>query len=388
MATKIKKIDTAVLFSGVDGGMSNINRKKYNINFLCEKEGNIQDILKVNYPDAQIEGDITSLKPSDFKGNVDIVVMSPPCQPYSMQGKRKGRKDEKGTLADVAIKLCRKMNVKFILLENVPGLLNNNNGEDFQALAKIFYDNGYRIDFKIINSSHFGSKQNRERLFIVAIREGVKLKSKGFEIPLNKLAERVRGDLDPNYLISRDESLIKMNIRPKLPPKARFFSFRVNKAKTKILTLPDVSRFEEGLSPFLDAIRGSSKKDIKKLLLRIINRDLVRGNNSPKIATLAFSKSTREEYLDARIRLGESLNTFTTGSGCSGQSTVNYNLHADLTLSLFEPEEVEKEMRWPKDWTLPAANLTLRYKVLGNGIDGKIIPSILDCFNLFEIFKK
>lgn len=67
---------------------------------------------------------------------------------------------------------------KYLLLENVKGILSHNKGDSFEQLCEMICELGYVIDFTILNSKYFGVPQNRERVFIFAIREDLLNKTK------------------------------------------------------------------------------------------------------------------------------------------------------------------------------------------------------------------
>src|SRR5699024_6975949 len=93
------------------------------------------------------------------------------CQSFSISGNRLGLKDTRGTLFFEGARIVTKKQPKVILLENVKGLLSDDNGKTLHVILKTLNDAGYLVDFKIINSKEHGVAQSRERVFIVGIRE-------------------------------------------------------------------------------------------------------------------------------------------------------------------------------------------------------------------------
>lgn len=93
------------------------------------------------------------------------------CQAFSVAGKRLGFEDTRGTLFFEIVRIAHTKKPKVLLLENVKGLINHGKGETFNTMVQVLCDIGYTVDFEVLNSKYFGVPQNRERVFIVAIRD-------------------------------------------------------------------------------------------------------------------------------------------------------------------------------------------------------------------------
>ncbi len=95
-----------------------------------------------------------------------------PCQSFSVAGKGKGFDDTRGTLFFEIARILSERRPEHLLLENVKGLLTNDSGRTFQRILRILADLGYRVEWQVLNSKHFGVPQNRERVFIVGHLRG------------------------------------------------------------------------------------------------------------------------------------------------------------------------------------------------------------------------
>src|SRR5690625_778384 len=100
-----------------------------------------------------------------------ILVGGFPCQSFSVAGKRKGFEDTRGTLFFEIARIAREKQPKALLLENVKGLVNHDKGRTLDVMIETLNEIGYTVDFDVLNSKYFGVPQNRERIFIVAIRD-------------------------------------------------------------------------------------------------------------------------------------------------------------------------------------------------------------------------
>ena len=97
----------------------------------------------------------------------DLICAGFPCQPFSSAGSRKGFGDIRGTLFFEITRLAEAKRPKYLLLENVPGLLSHDWGRTFARILGTLSDLGYGIEWSVLNSKHFGVPQSRRRLFII-----------------------------------------------------------------------------------------------------------------------------------------------------------------------------------------------------------------------------
>lgn len=110
------------------------------------------------------------------KGEVDLLAGGPPCQAFSVFGKRKGVEDPRGLLAYEYLRLLSEIKPKAFLFENVYGLLTVDGGEIYKALCeKLEHPGGglhYTLSIFRLNAADFGVPQFRDRVFIIGSREG------------------------------------------------------------------------------------------------------------------------------------------------------------------------------------------------------------------------
>ena len=136
------------------------------------------ETIKANLPHVSVYNDdamdltaekIRSL--ANIKGDIDLIIAGPPCQAFSIMGKRQSLDDPRGKLTIKYFELVSGLRPKVFMFENVPGLMTVNHGEDFTNLLE-FIENktGYQLYRTKLNASDFGIPQERERIFIVGFR--------------------------------------------------------------------------------------------------------------------------------------------------------------------------------------------------------------------------
>lgn len=112
-------------------------------------------------------GDITQLteKEVDECGTVDLLAGGTPCQSFSVGGQRGGLGDPRGNLALRFVQLCNYSRPRWVVWENVPGVLTVNGGRDFACFVQALGDCGYSVVWRVLDSQHFGVPQRRRRIF-------------------------------------------------------------------------------------------------------------------------------------------------------------------------------------------------------------------------------
>jgi DNA (cytosine-5)-methyltransferase 1 len=100
----------------------------------------------------------------------DILSAGFPCQPFSSAGKKQGIEDPRGTLFQVIVDVLRERQPRYFVLENVKRLLEMEKGWHFATILHSLSQSDYRIEWRLLNATHFGLAQNRQRVIIVGVR--------------------------------------------------------------------------------------------------------------------------------------------------------------------------------------------------------------------------
>jgi len=131
-------------------------------------------VLKHRFPNTPNHGDLTQYKSWPIEpGSIDLLVGGTPCQSFSVAGLRKGLADPRGNLCLTFLGLADHLRPRYILWENVVGVLSSGGGRDFGAFLGALGQLGYGWSYRVLNAEHFGVPQRRRRVFVLAHRDPV-----------------------------------------------------------------------------------------------------------------------------------------------------------------------------------------------------------------------
>lgn len=125
-------------------------------------------VLAAHYPDVPNRGDMTRWKEWNLeRGTVDLVCGGTPCQSFSVAGKRGGLDDPRGWLAFEFCRFIDAVRPRWVVWENVPGVLSSGGGRDFGAFIGSLAELGYGLAYRVLDAQYFGVPQRRRRVFVV-----------------------------------------------------------------------------------------------------------------------------------------------------------------------------------------------------------------------------
>ena len=170
---------TAVsLFAGVGGFDLALENNGVNVVAAVEIDAHARGVLAHKFPNTQLFEDVKEVKGSDliaagFVPERGIITGGFPCQDLSVAGRRAGLAGERSGLYWEIVRLAEETQAKWLVLENVPGLLTSQKGRDMGIVLGTLVDCGYSVTWRILDAQHFGVPQRRRRVFIVAGRTSV-----------------------------------------------------------------------------------------------------------------------------------------------------------------------------------------------------------------------
>jgi len=134
--------------------------------FFSEIEAFPRAVLEHHYPEVPVHGDFTTIG-ADQYGSIDLLVGGTPCQSFSIAGLRKGLDDDRGNLALEFLRLAQRKQPKWVVWENVPGVLSSNGGRDFGSFLGALVELGYGFAYRVCDAQWWGVAQRRRRVFVV-----------------------------------------------------------------------------------------------------------------------------------------------------------------------------------------------------------------------------
>jgi len=151
-------------------------------------------VLKHHWPEVPNLGDMTKYEQWPIQsGTIDLLVGGTPCQSFSVAGLRQGLKDPRGNLMLTYLAIAERLKPRWLVWENVPGVLSSNGGKDFGSFLGALGELGYEWAYRVLDAQWFGVAQRRRRVFVVAhLGEGNLAAKVLFE------SESVRRDTPPS----------------------------------------------------------------------------------------------------------------------------------------------------------------------------------------------
>ena len=140
---------------------------------FAEIDKHASAVLKHHYPEVPNVGDFTTIGENDYEA-VELIVGGPPCQSYSQAGKREGLNDPRGNLTLEFIRLVERIKPRWLVFENVPGILSVDEGRTFGTILAEMGKCGYGFAYRVLDAQYIRTQrftravpQRRRRVFVV-----------------------------------------------------------------------------------------------------------------------------------------------------------------------------------------------------------------------------
>lgn len=163
---------------GIIGGFDFLN-KTYNklpfeINYALDFDKYAVETYNANFKHPAICDDIKNVNIENI-GEFDLLIGGFPCQSFSTVNPNKDTNDDRANLYKQLVKILKTKQPKYFIAENVKGLMTLQKGAILKKVVDEFKSVGYNVKYKLLLASNFGIPQKRERLFIVGVRNDIKL---------------------------------------------------------------------------------------------------------------------------------------------------------------------------------------------------------------------
>ena len=381
-------------FSGVgafDQALSRLGIKHETI-FACDMDKYARQTYIENYGEPfYYPTDVYERKiPHD---PLDLYMTSPPCQAFSQAGSRLGKKDKRGILFFNSHEFIQKNKPRFFIFENVKGLLSHDNGKTFQewlnflggksinGLPVLFADENavpYHIYYKVINSKNLNVPQNRERVFIVGIKDD---KDNVFQFPKDepltkKLKDVLEKEVDEKYFLSEKMTnfVLTTNFREARP-------LDLNKGISKCLKVG-------GDIPCFDVlkIKSANKKgyEIAKegdsINLSVPNSKTRRGRVGKKVPQTLDTQCNQTTWI-GDYRYDEGLRIRKNGNSPCIDTRRSILTNYSKKIRRLTPRECFRLMDFPETFTWSCSD-SQAYKQAGNSIVVKCLEKIIEKLKL------
>ena len=351
-------------FSGVGAFNQALNRLKieYKELFACDMDKYARQTFIHNYGEPEYYP--TNVYDRDIPSqSLDIYMTSPPCQAFSLAGKRLGKDDKRGILFFNSHEFIKVNKPRYFIFENVKGLLSDDGGKTFQEWINMLGGrsvNGvpvlfphedsveYHLYWKVLNAKEHGVPQNRERVFLIGIRDD---SDNTFRWPVEeslskRLKDVLEDEVDQKYFLSEKMvNVLKYHKNPIIQSETPKNSACIHAAYFKM-----GGRDQQYLK-----IKSATSKGYEK---------------AKEGDSINFSVPNSETR---RGRVGKGV-AQTLDTGCNQGVYIN-------KIRRLTPRECFRLMDFPDSFTWPVSD-SQAYKQAGNSIVVRVLQKIIKNLNL------
>ena len=334
------------------------------------------------------------------KESLDIYMTSPPCQAFSLAGKRLGKDDKRGVLFFNSHEFIKKNKPRYFIFENVKGLLSDDNGNTFKEWVNMLGGksvNGlpvlfaykdsvpYHIYYKVMNAKKHGVPQNRERVFIIGVRddEDNHFRWAKEEHLTKRLKDVLENEVDEKYFLSDKMVNCLVNHKSEKFLVTTPLINETNLARTLRTDIAKMGRQDNYLK-----VNSATKKGYEEdtegdsINFSVPNSETRRGRVGKGVAQTLDTQCNQGIIIDSTNSFNEEQKRIyhnyspSLRSERSGLQTVEKNAIRRLT-----PRECFRLMDFPDTFTWTCSD-SQAYKQAGNSIVVRCLELIIKQFNL------
>jgi DNA (cytosine-5)-methyltransferase 1 len=352
------------------------------------------EVLKHRFPDVPNLGDMTTINQNPIADErpIDLLVGGTPCQSFSVAGLRKGLDDPRGNLMLTFLSIADKFRPKWVVWENVPGVLSSNGGKDFGTFLGALGELGYGFAYRVLDAQYFGVAQRRRRVFVVGYlgdwrvaaavlfeRESLQGNTK----PSGKKREEVTSDAEGSVgeagQVVIDRAAFNQGENARFEPR-----IEIEETMSAL-----VARGPHAVAqPIAFKIRGGCEGGGKGYLGQEEQAFTISATQDQQIAQPLYYESHPQ---DSRVNGPKDVaDTVSATYGTGGGNTPL--VQQPMAIRRLTPKECERLQGFPDDWTkIPYRNKEAdqcpdgpRYKACGNSMAVPVMRWIGERINLIE----
>lgn len=336
-------------------------------------------------------------------GSLDIAMFSPPCQAFSLAGKRLGKDDKRGILFFNSYEFIQINKPRYFIFENVKGLLSDDNGKTFSEWVNMLggksvngntvlfpYEESvpYHLYWQVLNAKEHGVPQNRERVFLVGIRDN---EDNNFRFPIEeqlskRLKDVLEDEVDEKYFLSENaiERISNSKFNQDFKDENTDATGCLTAGYYKIPSDGNYIKIKSATSKgYEEAAEGDS------INFSVPNSETRRGRVGKQVAQtldtgcqqgviLGYTRDSKGNIVKRNI--WENAGTIHTSTG-SGGNTDQFVLQDNYRIRRLTPRECFRLMDFPDSFTWPVSD-SQAYKQAGNSIVVNVLYKIIKNLNL------
>lgn len=197
----LKNMTFIDLFAGLGGFRIALESLGAKCVYSSEWDKDAQEVYLTNFSDIP-DGDITKIDENSIPEH-DILCAGFPCQAFSISGKQKGFKDNRGTLFFDVARIVKAKKPKIVFMENVKNFATHDKGKTLEVVKNTMKNLGYDFNQRVLNAVDYGIPQKRERIYMVCFRNDLKINKFSYPKPF-KLKKHVEDILLKNETLLKD----------------------------------------------------------------------------------------------------------------------------------------------------------------------------------------
>lgn len=325
---------------------------------------------------------------ADYIPNHSLLVGGFPCQDYSVARSLSGEKGIEGKKGVLFWSIAKILHVKkppFVLLENVDRLLKSpskQRGRDFGIMLRIFNDEGYDVEWRVINAAEYGARQRRRRTFIFAWRKDTKYANELSDVKIEDIIAK-EGLFARQFPINLIDTPIRTyNVTSYEDTVEMTEKFHANFENTgcmvngQVVTFKTEPQFKEPI-PLKDTLLHNVDK---KFYLNDKQKEKFEYMKGSKRITRTNAEGFTYNFSEGKIAYPENID-LPSRTMLTSEGTVNRSSHvvADLDTGekrIITPVEAERLQHFPDNWTNTGMTDRQRYFMMGNALVTFIINTL------------